>query len=102
MEILKMTTMTNGIRINQKIKNRVLEISNYFLNNMPTVRETALKFKVSKSTVHMDVTDRLAIINPELHKKVKKVLDYHTSIRHLRGGEASKINRRKKLSLGIG
>ncbi len=51
---------------------------------------------VSKSTVHKDLTERLPEINPELANEVKEILDYHKSIRHLRGGEATKQKYRKE------
>ena len=54
------------------------------------------KFGVSKSTVHKDLTERLPEINPELANEVKEILDYHKSIRHLRGGEATKQKYRKE------
>lgn len=50
----------------------------------------AKEFGVSKSTVHKDLTERLPEINPELASKVKEVLEYHKSIRHIRGGEATR------------
>ena len=56
----------------------------------------AKEFGVSKSTVHKDLTERLPEINPELANEVKEILDYHKSIRHLRGGEATKQKYRKE------
>ncbi len=50
----------------------------------------AKDFGVSKSTVHKDLTERLPEINATLAKEVKEILDYHKSIRHLRGGEATR------------
>lgn len=55
-----------------------------------TVRVIAKEFGVSKSTVHKDLTERLPEISPELYNQVKELLDYHKSIRHLRGGEATR------------
>ena len=72
------------------IKKRVLEESIYILNTENTIREIAKKFKVSKSTVHKDLTDRLLIIDIELYKKVSNILKYHLDIRHIRGGESTK------------
>jgi len=82
---------TKGMRINQKIRQRVLDIANYILQSKSTVREAAKEFRVSKSTVHKDMTERLPIINPELFEEVRKHLDYHLVVRHLRGGEATKM-----------
>ena len=55
-----------------------------------TVRVIAKEFGVSKSTVHKDLTERLPEIHPDLANEVKVILDYHKSILHLRGGEATK------------
>ena len=41
------------------------------------------------STVHKDVTERLAQINPPLAKEARTVLDVNKSERHIRGGLAS-------------
>ncbi|CCF14551.1 stage III sporulation protein D [Brevibacillus laterosporus GI-9] len=51
---------------------------------------------MSKSTVHKDLTERLPEINPELANQVKEILEYHKAIRHLRGGEATKIKYKRK------
>lgn len=48
-----------------------------------------------QSTVHKDLTERLPEINPDLANEVKEILDYHKSIRHLRGGEATKLKYKK-------
>ena len=55
-----------------------------------TVRELAKEFKVSKSTVHKDLHDRLKKIDNNLFIEVEKILKYHTDVRHIRGGESTK------------
>lgn len=55
-----------------------------------TVREIAKEFRVSKSTVHKDLHERLEKIDKNLYKEVQSVLLYHTNIRHLRGGQSTK------------
>lgn len=80
------------------IEERAIEIGNYIIENFATVRQTAKKFGVSKSTVHKDVTDRLSSINPTLAGEARKVLDTNKSERHIRGGMATK---EKYLQLGI-
>lgn len=45
----------------------------------------------SKSTVHKDLTERLPEINRQLFEKVKELLEYNKSIRHIRGGESTKL-----------
>jgi putative DeoR family transcriptional regulator (stage III sporulation protein D) len=89
-------TITKGMKINQRIKQRVLNVANTILEEKVTVRQVADKFNTSKSTVHKDMNERLPIINRELYIKVRKVLDYHLSIRHLRGGEATRIAHKGK------
>ena len=68
------------------IEERVLELAHYIINTNSTVRSTAKKFRVSKSTVHKDVTERLLEINPGLASEVKEVLENNKAERHLRGG----------------
>lgn len=74
----------------QSSKERCEILGEYIIETGATVRETAKKFSISKSTVHKDVTERLYIENRQLFKKVKIVLDKNKSERHLRGGEATK------------
>lgn len=42
------------------------------------------------TTVHKDVAERLAQINPVLAAEARKVLDVNKSERHIRGGLATK------------
>lgn len=73
-----------------KINARVLKTAKFFLEDQSTVREVAKKVGCSKSTVHKDLTERLPLIDKELYLNVKKLLEYNKSIRHIRGGEATK------------
>lgn len=72
------------------IEERAVEIANFIIQEKATVRQTAKKFGVSKSTVHKDVTDRLLQVNPELANEARKILDINKSERHIRGGLATK------------
>lgn len=72
------------------IEERALELAQYIIDTNATVRATATKFRVSKSTVHKDITERLQEINPALAAEVKSVLDNNKAERHLRGGMATK------------
>ena len=81
--------------LNKNIIKRVLEEANYMIKTGSTVREMALIFNVSKSTVHKDLHERLLDIDNSLYLEVDKILKYHTDIRHIRGGESTK---RKYLS----
>ncbi len=72
------------------IYERVLEIAAYIIEHQCTVRQAAVVFNVSKSTVHKDVAERLPQINVILARQVRLVLDINKSERHLRGGEATR------------
>ncbi len=72
------------------IEERVLELAHYIVNTNSTVRAAAKKFRVSKSTVHKDVTERLMEVNPALAVEVKNVLESNKAERHLRGGMATR------------
>ena len=65
-------------------------LGKYLIENKTTVRETAKKFGISKSTVHKDITEKLSMLNYELYEKVEQVLKINKSERHIRGGEATK------------
>lgn len=72
------------------IEERAVEIANYIIETKATVRQTARKFGISKSTVHKDCTDRLNRINPSLARNVRRVLDVNKQERHIRGGLATR------------
>lgn len=72
------------------IEERAIKTAEYIIENKATVRQTARKFGVSKSTVHKDVTTRLMLINPELANEARKVLDVNKKERHIRGGLATR------------
>ena len=72
------------------IEERATEIAHFIIKSNATVRETAKKFGISKSTVHKDVTERLSKIDPSLAKEARRVLDINKSERHIRGGMATR------------
>ena len=88
------------------IEERAIGIAGYIIDHNATVRQTAKAFGISKSTVHKDVTTRLASlnpalarqavterlvqVNPSLAKQARKVLDINKSERHIRGGLATR------------
>lgn len=72
------------------IEDRAVELAKYIIENNATVRSTAKKFGISKSTVHKDITERLKKINPALHSDIRKILDKNKSERHIRGGIATR------------
>lgn len=72
------------------IEERVLELAHHIIETGATVRSTAARFRISKSTVHKDITERLLEINPTLAAQVKEVLDNNKAERHIRGGLATR------------
>lgn len=74
----------------KSISYRVLEEADYIIETKKTIRELAKIFKVSKSTVHKDLHERLLRIDKNKFDIVDKILKYHTEIRHIRGGESTK------------
>ena len=72
------------------IEERAIDIANYIIEERTTVRQAAKKFGVSKSTIHKDVTERLAQINPSLAAETREILDLNKSERHIRGGLATR------------
>ena len=72
------------------IEERAVKIATYIIETSATVRPTARKFGISKSTVHKDCTDRMVQINPALAMQVREVLNINKQERHIRGGMATK------------
>ncbi len=73
-----------------EIRTRAEELGAYIVENACTVRAAAAAFDMGKSTVHKYVTLYLENIDDELYLKVRRVLDYNLSVRHIRGGEATR------------
>jgi len=69
---------------------RAVLLGEYILDTGATVRAAAKVFKISKSTVHKDVTERLSHDNPQLYRMVKEVLEKNKQERHIRGGMATR------------
>ncbi len=76
--------------LREDIEKRALEIGHYIVAKGATVRQTASVFRVSKSTVHKDVTERLPDIDHSLAEDVRRVLNINKAERHIRGGMATK------------
>ena len=80
---------------------RVLDISNYIINTKSTIRETAKKFNISKSTVHKDLQERLSQIDIIKYNLIKDILKEHIETRHIKGGESTRqlFLRKKQVTL---
>ena len=86
-----------GEPMKEYIEERAIQIANYIIDENATVRQTAKRFGISKSTVHKDVTDRLIHINPSLAAQARIVLDINKAERHIRGGLATKEKYEQRL-----
>lgn len=82
--------------MNDDKQNRAVLLGTYIVEHACTVRDAAKEFGLGKSTVHTDVTERLSEIDAALAADVRKVLDYNLSVRHIRGGEATRRKSRLK------
>ena len=78
------------VALHQEIGERARELALYIVEHNTTVRAAAKKYRVSKSTVHKDVAERLMYIDRSLALKVKAVLEKNKAERHIRGGLATK------------
>ena len=81
------------------IEERAIQIANYIIDENATVRQTAKRFGISKSTVHKDVTDRLIHIDPSLAAQARVVLDLRMERRSSvlrRQPESRRMRRRSK------
>lgn len=72
------------------METRARSLAVYILENRATVRAAAKQFGVSKSTVHKDLTERLAQVDQGLYCQVKQLLEVNKAERHIRGGEATR------------
>mgnify|MGYP003441334646 CR=1 FL=1 len=72
------------------IAQRVKDVAKYIVETNDTVRGAAKVFGISKSTVYIDVTERLKEIDPLLQIKVLKVLEKNKNEKCMRGGESTR------------
>lgn len=75
----------------KEIIKRVEEVSDYILETKKTIRETAKKYKISKSTVHKDIRERLREIDIDKYNQIKIILKKHKETRHILGGASTKL-----------
>lgn len=77
-------------------ESRVLNMAHLMIDGRRTVREVAKLVGYCKSTVHNDLTTKLESIDYELYLEVRELLEYNKKIRHLRGGEATRLKYQSK------
>ncbi len=78
------------LRVKGNMEERAVQLAQYIIENKATVRAAAVKFGVSKSTVHKDLSERLPAYNRPLYLQAKAVLDENKAQRHIRGGIATR------------
>ena len=79
-----------------KLKDRSEILAEYVIETGATVRACAMRYGISKSTVHKDLTQKLKYENNGLYIQVKEILEKNKSERHIRGGEATRKKYLKK------
>ena len=77
-------------RVREEVRLRVMQAAEHILETGATVRACAVKFGVSKTTIHKDMRDRLPRMDEKLSAQVDEVLRRNLSERHLRGGDATR------------
>lgn len=75
----------------KQCKERCETIAEYVIDTGATVRAAAIHFGISKSTIHKDLSYKLKYINHILYLEVKEILEKNKSLRHIRGGEATRL-----------
>ena len=69
---------------------RTIEYARYIVDNNATIRATARRFGVAKSTVHYDLKNRLKHYDKNLYLEVKRILQTNFEEKHIRGGLATR------------
>lgn len=77
--------------MNKYIEERVKSEAKMVISTKMTIRQIAKLFNISKSTVHKDLNERLLEIDKDEYLKIKDIFKEHISIRHIRGGESTRL-----------
>ena len=77
------------------LDNEITNQAYYILENQTTIRATAKAFNIPKSTVHHNLSTKLKHINYSLYKQVKQLLIENFKIKHIHGGESTKLKYEK-------
>jgi len=87
--------------LSTQIIKRVIDVADHIIATKDTIRETAKKFKISKSTIHKDLQERLNQIDIKKYNIIKEILNEHLETRHIKGGESTRqlFLRKKQVTL---
>lgn len=77
------------------IYERTVKEAKHIIDTDDTIRTTAKKFNISKSTVFMDLNQRLKDIDNNMFEEVSNILKKHDEDKHIRGGEVTKQKYRR-------
>ncbi len=77
--------------VHDVICERTLRQADFIIQNHATVRQVAKKFGLSKSVVHRNLTTLLPQVDLILAKEVRQILTQNKAMRHIRGGQATKL-----------
>lgn len=66
------------------------KVADYYLDQQTTIRQCAIHFGLSKSTIHNYLHTYLKKIDPQKYKKVSALSQLNFSQKHLRGGDATR------------
>ena len=76
--------------MSEEMDSRARQLAQYMIETGATVRAIAGHFGISKSTVHKDLTQRLAQVDGDLFAQAREILDRNKEERHIRGGLATR------------
>ena len=74
----------------EAIIQRAEEVGRFIVDTNSTIRGTAKRFGISKSSVAKDINTRLPEINNNLYMEVRNVIEKNKAERYSRGGQALK------------
>lgn len=77
--------------ISIEINERVIKEAKYMIETRCTIRQLEKIFGMSKTSIHLDLTQRLSKISPELSKSVREILDQNAIEKHRRGGATTRL-----------
>lgn len=77
--------------MNNNYEDMILHVADYILEQQCTIRATAQHFNIPKSTIHHMLSHKLKHINFNIYKQVKKLLENNFNIKHIHGGESTKL-----------
>jgi hypothetical protein len=79
----------------EEIKLRARKHALLFIERNADIRSVSKITGYSRSTIHLDL-HRIEEYYPDLYNKVLEKINFHQSVKHLRGGYATQEKRRKK------